>query len=89
MNSKAKKVALIKGVQKGTFRLRELRQGSIKFRKLPKGNYRRIVGGEIITPEQLNEIKREFPDMIELNTGNELMLCWFSFEDLMKEASIV
>jgi hypothetical protein len=87
--SKLVKVALVKAVQKGTVRLGELKQGSIKFRKLPKGNYRRVVGGEIITPEQLNEIKRELPEMIELNYGNECMLCWFTFEDLMKEASIV
>lgn len=89
MSTKKIKVALVKAVQRGTIRVGELKQGSILFRKLPKGNWGREIGGDVLTDEELNELKRELPDLIELNYGNECMLCWFSFEDLMMEASIV
>lgn len=89
VESRDLKIALVNALKKGTIHLQELKQGSIAFRKLPKGSYRRKVGGKMYTPTRLKELKREFPKFIELNNGNELMLCWFTFEDLMKTASIV
>ena len=84
---KERKLALINSLRKGLVRIEEVKQGAIIFQKLPRGSFQRKIGGAKYTPKELEEFRRIFPLFMELSIENELWFCWFSFEELMINAT--
>ena len=86
---KERKLALVGALRKGLVRIEEVKQGAIVFLRQPRGSYQRKVGGAKYTQKQMEEFRRSFPLLMELNIENEVCFCWFSFEELMMKATAI